>query len=84
MRGCRILDRQPSTRQADDHTNINELATTEGGRSTVEEIEAIDGGAAYIDTTWDGDVRVSYDLPTDGFKAAGSRNGPLTAPSDSR
>jgi len=71
VRGFRILDRQPSTWQADEHTSINDLATAEGERATVENIEAIEGRAAYVDTTWDGDLRVSYYLPTDGIKAAG-------------
>ena len=70
VRGFRILDRQPSTWQADEYTNINDLAT-DGERATVENIEALDGRAAYVDMTWDGDVRVSYYLPTDGFKVAG-------------
>ncbi len=70
-RGFSILDRQPSTWQADEHTSITDLATADGERATVEHMETIEGRAAYVDTNWDGEVRVSYYLPTDGFKVAG-------------
>jgi ParB family chromosome partitioning protein len=85
-RGYVILDRQPSSWQVEDHTSIHDLNTAEGQRVTVESIEAVEGRAVYIDTNWDGDVRVSYYLPTNGFKAAGfkkssgsgSNSGPMT------
>jgi ParB family chromosome partitioning protein len=85
-RGYAILDRQPSSWQVEDHTSIHDLNTAEGERVTVEHIEAVEGRAVYIDTTWEGTVRVSYYLPTNGFKAAGfkkssgsgSNSGPMT------
>lgn len=70
-RGFRVLDRRPVTWQADEHTSIDDLATADGERATASHIEAVEGRAVYVDTDWDGNVRVSYYLPTDGFKAAG-------------
>ena len=40
------------------HTNIRELRTPDGERVNVEDIENIDGRAAYVRVPWNGDAQV--------------------------
>lgn len=85
-RGFVVLERQPSSWQADDHTRISDLITADGIPVTAENSETVDGRAVYIDTDWDGNVRVLHYLPTNALTAAGftkvngagSHSGPMT------
>jgi ParB family chromosome partitioning protein len=52
--------------------SLYRLATADGGRVQPEQIEALDGRGAVVDTIWNGDPRVSYylrDPEAHGFQA---------------
>lgn len=80
-RGYTILDHEVYYGDSG-HTNIRELRTQDGERVNVEDIENVDGRAAYVRVPWNGDAQVVYylsDPKAAGFRKEGaSAAGPMT------
>jgi ParB family chromosome partitioning protein len=70
-RGFHLVDRN-DPEEAVAYVSLYRLATAEGGRVQPEQIEALDGRGAVVDSMWNGEPRVSYylrDPEAHGFRA---------------
>ncbi|PPF66625.1 chromosome partitioning protein [Clavibacter michiganensis] len=84
-RGFHLVDRKDAE-EAAAYVSLYRLATAEGGRVQPEQVEALDGRGAVVDTIWNGDPRVSYylrDPEAHGFQAPAvveqpTAGGPMT------